>query len=296
LLALAAGVEQASEHPLASAIVAEAERRGLAIPPVTEFESSTGRGVRGIVDGHDVVVGSGPWGRFRWHAAGASGDSVVVGVPPEPSPWPAESATPVFVEVDGVVAGLIAVADSPKPSSAGGIAALRRLGMRVVMLTGDQPATAYAVARQVGISEADVVAGVLPGGKASVVAGLQAAGSKVAMVGDGINDAPALAGAHVGVAIGAGTDVAIESAGVVLMRSDIGDVATAIRLSAATIRNIKQNLVWAFGYNVVGIPLAAGVLHLFGGPLLNPMYAAAAMSLSSVSVLLNALRLKRFKA
>ena len=307
LLALAAGVEQASEHPLASAIVAEAERRGLAIPSVTAFESSTGRGVRGVVDGHQVAVGSGQWERFSLLGGAPSEQQepspLLHGEQREPSPllqFPlgqaaGAGATAVFVEVDGTMAGMIAVADSPKASSRDGIAALRRLGMRVVMLTGDAPATAQAVARQVGIGEADVMAGVLPGDKAAVIAGLQASGGKVAMVGDGINDAPALAEAHVGVAIGAGTDVAIESAGVVLMRSDLRDVATAIRLSAATIRNIRQNLVWAFGYNVVGIPLAAGVLHLFGGPLLNPMYAAAAMSLSSVSVLLNALRLKRFR-
>jgi len=266
---LAAGVEQASEHPLGAAIVAEAERRGLAVPPVTEFEATPGQGVAGLVGGHRVGVGR------------MSGDG---------STWPA--ATSVSVTIDGEPVGEIAMADEVKPTSQPGVAALKDLGLHVEMLTGDNPTTARAVASQVGID--DVMAGVLPGDKAAALTTLQNSGHRVAMVGDGINDAPALASAHVGVAIGAGTDVAIESAGVVLMRSDVGDVATAVRLSAATIRNIKQNLVWAFGYNVIGIPLAAGILHIFGGPLLNPMYAAAAMSLSSVSVLLNALRLKRF--
>jgi len=270
VIRLAAGVEQASEHPLGAAIVAEAERRGLATPPVAEFEATPGQGVTGLVEGHRVEVG---------RASDENSSS---------------AATSVSVTVDGTSAGRIVLADEIKPSSQAGVAALESLGLRVEMLTGDNPATAQAVAAQVGIDERYVHAGVLPGDKAAVVTGLQAAGRRVAMVGDGINDAPALASARVGVAIGAGTDVAIESAGVVLMRSDVGDVATAVRLSGATIRNIKQNLVWAFGYNVVGIPLAAGVLHIFGGPLLNPMYAAAAMSLSSVSVLLNALRLKRF--
>ena len=268
---LAAAVEQASEHPLAAAVVGEAERRGLAIPAVGEFEATPGQGVAGVVAGRRVEVGR------------PSGDE----------PGLAESR--VLVTVDGVKVGEIQLADELKPSSRAGVEALKALGLRVEMLTGDQLAPAVAVGAQVGIAESDIHAGVLPGDKAFVVTGLEKAGHRVAMVGDGVNDAPALASAHVGVAIGAGTDVAIDSAGVVLMRSDLGDVATAFRLSAATIRNIKQNLVWAFGYNVVGIPLAAGVLHIFGGPLLNPMYAAAAMSLSSVSVLLNALRLRHFK-
>jgi len=269
---LAAGVEQASEHPLGAAVVAEAERRSLTVPALDGFEATPGHGVSGSVEGHRVEVGK------------PSGDE------------PAGLATSrMEVSVDGVKVGDIDLADQIRPTSQPGVAALKSLGLSVAMLTGDNPTTAHTVAQQVGIGEAEVHAGVLPGDKASVVTGLEKAGRRVAMVGDGINDAPALASAHVGVAIGAGTDVAIDSAGVVLMRSDLGDVATAIRLSGATIRNIKQNLVWAFGYNVIGIPLAAGVLHVFGGPLLNPMYAAAAMSLSSVSVLLNALRLKRFK-
>ena len=271
---LAAGVEQASEHPVAAAVVAEAERRGLSMPSVSEFEATPGQGVAGLVDGHRVEIGK------------PSGDG----------PEGEETTTRVSVTVDGTPVGEILLADELKATSRTGVAALKALGLRVEMLTGDQSAPARAVGSQVGIDEADIHAGVLPGDKAAVVAGMQAKGRRVAMVGDGINDAPALASAHVGVAIGVGTDVAIDSAGVVLMRSDVGDVATAIRLSGATIRNIKQNLVWAFGYNVIGIPLAAGLLHIFGGPLLNPMYAAAAMSLSSVSVLLNALRLKRFRA
>jgi len=298
LLTLAAAVEQASEHPLAAAVVAEATARGLTLPDVTDFAAEPGRGVRGAVAGCDVKVGNRDWAAetdgadafidelapFGGHSKGAN---------PSANDWTIGAAS-VFVAVDGRIAGAIAVADRPKPSSRPAVERLRRRGLRVMLLTGDQPAAARAVAAQVGIDDRDVLAGVLPDGKADAVARLQTDGHKVAMVGDGINDAPALAGADVGVAIGAGTDVAIESAGIVLMRDDLGGVATAIDLSDATIRNIKQNLFWAFGYNVVGIPIAAGVLHAFGGPLLNPMFAAAAMSLSSVSVLLNALRLKRF--
>ena len=205
-----------------------------------------------------------------------------------------EGKTPVFVATDGQPAGIVAVADVVKKSSRAAIESLHKMGIEVAMITGDNKKTAEAIARQVGIDR--VLAEVLPQDKAFEVKKLQQEGRKVAMVGDGINDAPALAQSDIGIAIGSGTDVAMESADIVLMHSDLTDVPTAILLSKKTIRNIKQNLFWAFGYNTIGIPVAAGVLYLFGGPLLNPMLAAAAMSLSSVSVLTNALRLKRFKA
>jgi Cu+-exporting ATPase len=204
-----------------------------------------------------------------------------------------EGKTPMFVALDGSFAGVIAVADVVKDSSSAAIAQLHRMGIEVAMITGDSRKTALAIASQVGIDR--VLAEVLPQDKAAEVKKLQAEGRKVAMVGDGINDAPALAQADIGIAIGSGTDVAMESADIVLMRSDLMDVPTAIKLSKNVIRNIKQNLFWAFGYNVLGIPVAAGLLYAFGGPLLNPILAAAAMSLSSVSVLTNALRLRRFK-
>ena len=280
VLALAGAVEAHSEHPLGQAIAAELD--DAARRPVTGFQSTTGRGVSGQVDGQVVLVGSPSW---------LAGSGLVVDRQAV-AELAATGATPVAVAVDGRPVGLIGVADPPKASSREAVRRLVALGQRVVMLTGDNPATARHIGDQVGIDE--VLAGVLPADKAATITALQADG-KVAMVGDGINDAPALAGADVGIAIGSGTDVAIDSADIVLMRSDLGDVATAIELSRRTVTNIRQNLVWAFGYNVVGIPLAAGLLHIFGGPLLNPMFAAAAMSLSSVSVLANALRLKRFR-
>ena len=204
-----------------------------------------------------------------------------------------EGKTPMFIAIDGELAGIIAVADVLKASSRHAIDVLHKMGIEVVMITGDNKRTAQAIARQAGIDR--VLAEVLPQDKADAVRELQEEGRKVAMVGDGINDAPALAQADIGIAIGSGTDVAMESADIVLMRSDLMDVPTAIQLSKQTIRNIKQNLFWAFAYNTAGIPIAAGLLYLFGGPLLNPMIAAAAMAFSSVSVLTYALRLKRFK-
>ena len=204
-----------------------------------------------------------------------------------------EGKTPMYISVDGQLAGIIAVADTIKENSVKAIERLHQMGLEVVMITGDNSRTAQAIAKQVGIDR--VLSEVLPEEKANEVKMLQSEGKKVAMVGDGINDAPALAQADIGIAIGSGTDIAIESADIVLMRSDLMDVPTAIELSKATIKNIKENLFWAFAYNTLGIPVAMGALYLFGGPLLNPMFAGAAMSFSSVSVLLNALRLKSFK-
>ncbi len=286
LLQLTASAEMGSEHPLGQAIVLGAKAKGLELLKVEGFESITGRGIEASIGGQTVLAGNRKLMDERnipLTALEADSDHLA-----------GEGKTPMFVAVDGRLAGLVAVADVVKPSSRAAIESLHRMGIQVAMITGDNKKTASAIAKQVGIDR--VLAEVLPQDKSNEVRKLQAEGLKVAMVGDGINDAPALAQADIGIAIGSGTDVAMESADIVLMRSDLCDVPTAINLSKRTIRNIKQNLFWAFGYNVIGIPIAAGVLHLFGGPLLNPIFAAAAMSLSSVSVLTNALRLKRFKA
>jgi P-type Cu+ transporter len=284
LLALAASAEKGSEHPLADAIVQRAEEKGLRFLPLESFQAVPGRGVQARIDGKALLLGNGKL---------MAENSVSLGTLTESSARLAEDGkTPMFVAIDGKAAGIIAVADVPKPSSARAIRKLRDMGIEVVMLTGDNEKTAQAIARQVGVDR--VFAEVLPQEKAAAVKKIHDEGRRVAMVGDGINDAAALAVADIGIAIGSGTDVAIESADVVLMRNDLADVAGAIELSKATIRNIRQNLFWAFCYNVLGIPIAAGVLHLFGGPFLNPIFAAAAMSLSSVSVVSNALRLRRF--
>lgn len=284
LLGLTASAEQGSEHPLGQAIVADAQNKGMALQPVEDFSSITGRGIEAKIDGRAVLVGNRALMVERGIALAALEEAE--------GRLAEEGKTPMYVAVDLSLAGIVAVADVVKPSSRNAIDSLHRMGIRVAMITGDNAKTAAAIARQVGIDR--VLSEVLPQDKSNEVVKLQAEGRKVAMVGDGINDAPALAQADIGIAIGSGTDVAMESADIVLMRSDLTDVPTAIELSRRTIRNIKQNLFWAFGYNVIGIPIAAGLLHLFGGPLLNPMFAAAAMSLSSVSVLTNALRLKRF--
>ncbi len=285
LLLLAASAEKGSEHPLAQAVVSRAERDGLAPLPVADFAALPGRGIEAVADGVRVLVGN----RRLMDERGV--DSAALAA--EADRLADLGATPMFGALDGRPAGLLGVADVVKPTSARAVAAFRALGMEVIMLTGDNRRVAGAVAREVGIDR--VLAEVLPGDKAEAVKQLQAEGKRVAMVGDGINDAPALARADVGIAIGSGADVAMESADIVLMRDDPLDAAAAVELSRATNRNIKENLFWAFAYNTAGIPVAAGVLHLFGGPLLNPMLAAAAMSLSSVSVLSNALRLRRFR-
>jgi P-type Cu+ transporter len=284
LLQLAASAEKGSEHPLGDAIVQSAEKRKLSLLPVDRFQALPGRGIEARIDGKAILLGNEKLMAERGIGLGALLETSRT--------MAAAGKTPMFVAIDQAAAGIISVADVPKESSARAIAALRGLGLEVVMITGDNERTAKAIAAQVGVDR--VLAEVLPHQKAEAVRSIQSEGRKVAMVGDGINDAAALAQADVGIAIGSGTDVAIESADIVLMKSDLGDVLGAIALSRATIRNIKQNLFWAFCYNILGIPIAAGVLHLFGGPLLNPIFAAAAMSLSSVSVVSNALRLRHF--
>ena len=286
LLALAAAAEVNSEHPLGQAIVAGARERELALPEVTNFQSLTGYGIRVLNGKNFYFLGN----RRMMQEIGLD-----LSLAEElAATLAAAGKTPIYVGNREEIIGLIAVADPLKATSPEAVRRLKAMGLQVIMLTGDNAKTAQALAAEAGIDQ--VISDVLPADKAQVVADLQAQGLKVAMVGDGINDAPALAQADVGLAIGRGTDVAIESADMVLMGSDLTSVATAIKLSQATIRNIKENLFWAFAYNVLGIPVAMGVLYLFGGPLLNPMLAGAAMSFSSVSVILNALRLRRFKA
>lgn len=284
LLKVAASAENASEHPLGQAIVQKAKDDGIDLVAVTEFESITGQGIYAKIGTDDVLAGN--------KKLMVEKNIALASLEGEADRLASEGKTPMFIAINEKAAGIIAVADTVKPSSKAAIERLHEMGIEVAMITGDNQKTAAAIAKQVNIDR--ILAEVLPQDKADEVKKLQGEGKTVAMVGDGINDAPALASADIGIAIGSGTDVAMESADIVLMRSDLTDVSTAVLLSKRTIRNIKQNLFWAFGYNTIGIPIAAGVLHLFGGPLLNPMFAAAAMSLSSVSVLTNALRLKRF--
>jgi P-type Cu+ transporter len=286
LLALAASLEQRSEHPLADAIVSCARAKRLSMADPERFDSVTGRGVVGTVAGHVLAIGNDAL--MRDHAvstASLATDAARLSV---------EGKTPVYVAVDGALAGLLAVADPIRVSSPAAVGRLLGLGLDVVMLTGDTERTARAVAHAVGIDR--VVAGVLPGGKVAEVKRLQRERRVVAMVGDGINDAPALAQADVGIAMGSGTDVAVEASDVTLMRRDLSGVVAAIALSRRTMRTMKQNLFWAFIYNVVGIPVAAGALYPAFGLLLSPILASAAMAMSSVSVISNSLRLRRFRA
>ena len=290
LLVIAASAEKGSEHPLGEAIVKCAEEKNLKFKFIEEFKAIPGHGIEVKIDGKEILLGN--YKLMNDKKIKDNNKREVSDLFKKAETFAEQGKTPMYIAIDNVLAGIIAVADIVKPSSKKAIESLHNMVIKVAMSTGDNKKTADAIAKQVGIDL--VLAEVLPEDKASEVKKLQGDNLKVAMVGDGINDAPALAQADVGIAIGSGTDVAIESADIVLMRSDLMDVTTAIKLSRATIRNIKQNLFWAFGYNVLGIPVAMGILHIFGGPLLNPMIAAAAMSLSSVSVLTNALRLRNF--
>ncbi|NTV89257.1 MAG: copper-translocating P-type ATPase, partial [Clostridiales bacterium] len=284
-LQLCASAERGSEHPIARAIVEGAAAKGLETLSPESFRSLPGRGIEAIVSGRRILAGS---LKFMTESSidttMSDADAAELAI---------KGRTLMYVAIDGRLSALMAAADTVKPSSRGAISKLKKLGITVYMITGDNRNTAAAIAKEVGLE--NVLSDVLPQDKAGEVKKLQASGRKVAMVGDGINDAPALVQADVGIAIGTGTDVAVESADVVLMRGDLEEVPAAIALSRATIRNIRQNLFWAFIYNLIGIPFAAGIVYLLGGPLLSPIFAGAAMAFSSVSVVSNALRLRRFK-
>ncbi len=285
VLRLVASLESRSEHPIAEAIVEAAKHGGLTLADAAGFEATPGFGVAATVDGRKVEAGADRFMvKLGYDIAKFADDADRLG---------REGQSPLYAAVDGRLAAIIAVADPIKPTTPEAIAALHALGLKVTMITGDNRRTAEAIARRLGIDE--VVAEVLPDGKVEAVKRLAAGGRRVAFVGDGINDAPALAAADVGLAIGTGTDVAIESADVVLMSGDLRGVANAIALSKATIRNIRQNLFWAFAYNAALVPVAAGILYPANGVLLSPVLAAGAMALSSVFVLTNALRLKSFR-
>ena len=283
LLRLAATLERGSEHPLATAIVDAAKERGLKLGEAQNFDSPVGKGVTGAVDGRELVIGS--------HRIMAEAKVDLSALASEAEALRGEGATVIFVAINGRLGGLLAIADPIKATTPAAVQALRNAGVRVVMLTGDNRTTAQAVARKLGIEE--VEAEILPEDKGKVVARLRKEGRIVAMAGDGVNDAPALAAADVGVAMGTGTDVAIESAGVTLLKGDLRGIVRARQLSRATMSNIRQNLFFAFIYNAAGVPIAAGVLYPAFGLLLSPIIAAAAMTLSSVSVITNALRLRR---
>jgi Cu2+-exporting ATPase len=285
MLALAAAVERESEHPLARAVVRRAEESGAETLRARDFRNVPGHGARAVVDGHEVLVGN----RALMTAEGVN----LRALTRSRDELAAAGRTAVFVAVDGTAVGVIAMADAPRETAVAAVAALHELGVGVVMLTGDNEATAKRIAAQLGIDR--VIAEVLPGDKAEKVAGLQGAGRRVAMVGDGVNDAPALAQADVGIAIGAGTDVAIETADVVLMRSDPLDVAVALRIGRGTLRKMRQNLAWAIGYNAIALPIAAGVFEPSLGLVLRPEIAALTMSGSSVIVATNAVLLRRLR-
>jgi Cu+-exporting ATPase len=285
VLRLAASLERGSEHPLAEAIVAGAEERGVGMTATGDFEAVTGMGVKGVVDGKAVALGNaklmaelGLDGGDLAETANARRD---------------QGETVMFVVLEGKIAGLVSVADPVKETTPAALKALHELGFRIIMATGDNQRTATAIAARLGID--DIRADVLPEDKARIISELQAEGRKVAMAGDGVNDAPALAQADVGIAMGTGADVAIESAGITLVKGDLNGIVRARRLATATMRNIKQNLFFALVYNSAGVPVAAGVLFPFLGILISPMFAAAAMSLSSISVISNALRLRNVK-
>lgn len=285
-LVLAASSEKGSEHPLGEAILNEGRNKNLKLKKIDKFNAIAGQGIDVVIENKNILLGN------RKLMIDQNIDITIFNDKVED--LSNQGKTPMYIAINKELKGIIAVADVVKVSSKKAIETLHKMGIKTVMITGDNENTAKAIAKEVGID--NVLAEVLPGDKAKSIKKFQDENKKVAMVGDGINDAPALAKADIGIAIGSGSDVAIESADIVLIRSDLMDVSKAIKLSKATIRNIKQNLFWAFAYNILGIPVAMGVLHIFGGPLLNPMIAAAAMSLSSISVLLNALRLKNFKA
>ncbi|MHC1734619.1 MAG: heavy metal translocating P-type ATPase [Erysipelotrichaceae bacterium] len=284
LLGILASAESVSEHPLALAVVASAKEKNLKLSAVDTFTAVSGRGLKAVVDNHEILIGNPAW--MKENNVDFPGNNRL-------DEWSEEGKTVLLAAIDKQAAGMIAVADVVKESSKDAVAKLKKMGIKIAMITGDNQKTANAIAKQVGIDW--VLAEVLPQDKGNEVDKLKQQGYVVAMVGDGINDAVALAKADTGIAIGSGTDVAMESADIVLMRSDLSDVVSALKLSKATLTNIKQNLFWAFIYNIVGIPFAAGVFYYFGGPLLNPVFAGAAMAMSSVSVVTNALRLRFFK-
>ncbi|HEY8671059.1 MAG TPA: HAD-IC family P-type ATPase, partial [Terriglobales bacterium] len=285
LLQSLASIEQGSEHPLAAAILAAARNRGLAAAKVSDFRSYPGRGIGGVVDGRLILAGN---ERLFSELNVPLGDLFS-----KAEALQSQGQTVIFVTVEGRAAGLVGIADPVKASTRSALSDLRKEGLRIMMLTGDNRSTAAAVARELGIEEFE--AEVLPDKKSATVSRMQKEGRMVAMAGDGVNDAPALAQANVGIAMGTGTDVAIESAGITLVRGDLAGIVRARKLSRATMKNIRQNLFFAFIYNALGVPIAAGVLYPFFGLLLSPIFAAAAMSLSSVSVISNSLRLRKLQ-